>query len=200
MKGTMHTLLATPVRVFRVARNLLIDLRFGKALGGIYLTKRWSGNSDYYVLSRIFQQITVQESDVLVDVGCGRGRVINWWLSHFPRNVVVGIEVDKDIARQAQKRLRKYKNVTVISGDAIESIPEDGTIFYLYNPFEAEMVEAFKDRLASLFDPSHGILLLYYNCKHLSVFEDDPRWRVETVDLGGSRSAPFSQLGVVSMV
>ena len=199
MKGTMHTLLATPVRVFRVVRNLLIDLRFGRVLGGIYLTKRWSANSDYYALSKIFQHITIRDSDVLVDVGCGRGRVINWWLSHYPRNAVVGIEVDESIARQTQKRLRKYKNVTVISGDAIESIPVDGTIFYLYNPFEAEMVEAFKDRLASLFDPSHGILLLYYNCKHLSVFEDDPGWRVETVDLGGSRSAPFSQLGVVSM-
>ncbi len=40
MKGTMHTLLATPVRVLRVASNLLIDLRLGKVLGGIYLTKR----------------------------------------------------------------------------------------------------------------------------------------------------------------
>ncbi len=187
------------VRGFRVVRNLLIDLRFGKILGGIFLTQRRSANSDYYVLSKIFEH-RIQESDVLVDVGCGHGRVINWWLSYHPKNNMIGIEVDENIARQAQKRLDKYPNVTVISGDVIENIPEDGTIFYFYHPFEVEVVEAFKDRLASVFDPSQGILLLYYNCKHLSVFDNDPDWRVERVDLGGPESAPFSELGVISMV
>ncbi len=187
------------VRGFRVVRNLLIDLRFGKVLSGIYLTEPDCGNSDYHALSRIFEN-RIRDSDVLVDVGCGRGRVINWWLTHYPGNDVIGIEVDENIARQTEKRLDKHPNVKIVSGDAIENIPKNGTIFYFYNPFEVAEVEAFKDRLASLFDSSHRILLLYYNCKHLSVFERDPGWRFERVDLGGPKSAPFSDLAVISMV
>lgn len=180
-------------------RNLLIDLRFGKILGGIHITQPDSGNSDYRALSKIFEN-RIRESDVLVDVGCGPGRVITWWQSHYPANQKIGIEIDEAIAWQTQKRLNKHQNVTIISGDAIENIPENGTIFYLYNPFEIEVVEAFKDRLASLFDPSRKILLLYHNCKHLSVFENDPDWSVERVDLGGAKSAPFGDLAVISMV
>jgi len=180
-------------------RNLLFDLRFGTLLGGIHVTQPESGNSDYYALAKIFKN-RVQESDVLVDVGCGRGRVINWWEYRYPENEKIGIELDETIARQTQKRLRKHKDVTIISGDAVENIPETGTIFYLYNPFEIEVVEAFKDRLASLFDPSRRTLLLYHNCKHLSVFENDPCWSVERVDLGGAKSAPFGDLAVISMV
>ncbi len=179
-------------------RNLLVDLRFGKILGGIHITQPDSGNSDYRALSKIFEN-RIRESDVLVDVGCGRGRVINWWLTHHPRNNIIGIEVDENIARQTQKRLDKHQNVKIVSGDAIENIPENGTIFYFYNPFELEEVEAFKDRLASLFDPSRRILLLYHNCKHISVFENDPDWSVERVDLGGAKSAPFGDLAVISM-
>ncbi len=108
------------VRGFRVVRNLLIDLRFGKVLSGIYLTQPKSGNSDYRALSKIFEN-RIRESDVLVDVGCGPGRVITWWQSHYPANQKIGIEIDEAIAWQTQKRLNKHQNVTIISGDAIET-------------------------------------------------------------------------------
>jgi len=187
------------IRGFRVVRNLTIDLRGGKVLGGIYLKKRKSSNSDYYALSRIFEG-RIRESDVLVDVGCGQGRVINWWLTHHPQNEIIGIELDENIARQTRARFAVHQNVAVVSGDVIENIPTNGTIFYLYNPFEVDAVRAFKDRLASLFQSSQGILLLYYNDKHLSVFQHDPAWRIERVDLGGPKSAPFDELGVITLV
>ncbi len=195
----MSLLSATLVRSFRIARNLLIDLRFGKVLAFTYVTQRHSANSDYRALAKMFKN-RIRESDVLVDVGCGHGRVINWWLGHHPEAEIVGLEIDENIARQVQKRLHKHPNVTIVSGDAIENIPENGTIFYLYNPFGAEMVEALRDRLALLFEPSQGILLLYYNSKHVSVFEHNPGWSVEMVDLGGHRSAPFDELASIRMV
>jgi len=199
VKRPVPSLSGILVRGFRVVRNLTIDLRAGNVLGAIYLKKRTSSNSDYYALSQIFEG-RIRESDVLVDVGCGQGRVINWWLMHHPRNKMIGIELDKNIARQTRARFAGDQNVAVVSGDAIKNIPENGTIFYLYNPFEVDTVRAFKDRLASLFEPSQGILLLYYNCKHLSVFEHDPAWRIARVDLGGPKSAPFDELAVITMV
>ena len=60
------------VRSFRIARNALQDLRYGAPLGGLI---SMYGNTDYLALSNIFAK-RIKDNDVLVDVGCGKGRVI----------------------------------------------------------------------------------------------------------------------------
>ncbi len=79
---------------------------------------------------------------MLVDIGCGKGRVINFWLHQGLTNRLIGLELDPDVATAAQQRLAPYRNVQIIVGDAIENLPTDGTLFYLYNPFERPIVEA----------------------------------------------------------
>src|SRR4249919_4103205 len=72
-------------RFRRLSRNVVIDLRYGPFLGGTVSTRYRHegahpvGNSDYLVLRAIFEG-RVQDGDLLVDVGCGRGRVLNHWL------------------------------------------------------------------------------------------------------------------------
>ena len=44
------------------------------------------------MLPKLFNErngTAIKSSDVLVDVGCGRGRVINWWLSLGLGNKIV---------------------------------------------------------------------------------------------------------------
>ncbi len=143
------------VQSIRVARNALIDIRYGGLLLGKIKTRYAhlgavnTENSDYAALSRIFEN-RIKSSDVLVDIGCGKGRVINEWLSYGLGNRMIGIELDERIAEQTRRRLRRYRNVTILTGDAIQNIPIDGTLFYLYNPFAAHVMEAFKNRLTSL--------------------------------------------------
>ena len=93
--------------------------------------------------------LTVEESDVLVDVGCGKGRVIISGLGRGFTNRIVGLELDEDVAAATRKRLTSYPNVTVLTGDAVENLPEDGTLFYLFNSFEQPIVTRFKARWSS---------------------------------------------------
>lgn len=186
------------VRSYRVVRNAVMDYRYGGLLGGAYLSPHVTSNSDYVGLSYIFEN-RIKASDVLVDIGCGTGRVINWWLSHAPHNRMIGIELDEELANLTRQRLRNYKNVTIIAGDAVQNIPPDGTLFYLYNPFGREVMEAFKKRLFNLFGDRHEITVLYYNCKHLDIFEKDPAWITELIDVGRSSSAPFGQLAILKL-
>ena len=194
----MLRLNALLVRSIRIIRNALIDLRYGGLLGGAYLSAHVTENSDYVALSHIFEN-RIKASDVMVDVGCGKGRVINCWLGRAPHNRITGIELDEKIANQTRQRLRKYKNVTIIAGDAVQNIPADGTLFYLFNPFDAHILEAFKNRLMSLFSKDSDITVLYYNCKHVDVFQKDPAWIVKVTSIGGPSSAPFDQLAVIRM-
>jgi SAM-dependent methyltransferase len=173
-------------------RNWLLDRKYGGSCGGRYPTHfgalgaKDTSSIDYYQLSRLFHAkngVVIKESDVLVDVGCGKGRVINFWLHQGLRNKIVGIELDERFARPAAERLKPYKNVRIVCGNALDNVPEDGTIFFLFNPFHAPVVAAFKDRLCSMFRDGGSVTIVYCNCKCLDLFQNDPNWVVEPMRL-----------------
>lgn len=185
----------------RFVRNLLLDIRYGAFLGGTrkspyaHLGVQDTANTDYGVLPLIFRDV-IQDSDVLVDIGSGKGRVINWWLSRGLRNSIFGIELDKRVASAAQRRLRRYTNVKIICGDAISKLPANGTIFYIYNPFSRPWVTALKDALAPIFARGGSRILFYYNCIHVCAFKEDPAWKVEERCF---RDSNFHPLAVITM-
>ena len=74
---------------------------------------------------------------MIVDVGCGKGRSLNWLIDRFPAQ-----PDRRDRARPGALRARRpggsgaAPNVTIVCGDATELIPPEGTVFYLFNPFD----------------------------------------------------------------
>lgn len=168
-------------------RNASLDLRFGAVLSGYKETSvpgmNWVVNTDYEVLSRIFVPGTIGSSDVLVDVGCGRGRVINWWLRMGCRNDIVGIEYDEPTALQTAKRLKRYTNVRIAVGDALEVSPSEGTIFYICNSFDGRIMARFNDVIKSHCLSRHSVRIVYYRALYLDVFKSDPTWNVEEREL-----------------
>jgi len=193
-----------PTMIYHVIYGAVVDLRYGGLLmGGVKSRYADLGavettNSDYKVLANIFKG-RVTADDVLVDVGCGKGRVINAWLHMGYRNPIYGLELDPDIAAHTEKRLARFDNVTILTGDAIENLPAHGTVFYLYNPFDRPIVEAFCQRLRTLCESAGGITVLYFKPVHLDVFADDPAWRVETMDVSTSKWNPAPPLAVITL-
>ena len=180
----------------RLARNLAMDLRYGGFAGG-WVQQRYSGatgvaNTDYRLLDQIFPG-EITDGDVLVDVGCGKGRVLNWWLHHHPRNEIFGLEIMEDIAARTGRRLRSFPNVHVISGDAIANLPENGTVFFLANPFEAPLLARFKERVAAIFGGRAGRKILYFAPIHLWVFAEDASWDVRVRSLSDPGAGRFEE-------
>ena len=160
--------------------NALLDLRYGALLRGGQETRHphlgayATNNSSYRAVQTLFRG-RVQPMDVLVDVGCGKGRVINAWLAQGYTNQIIGIELDAEVAQKTRARLRRYPNVSVHSGDIITNFPCDGTLFYLFNPFDAQVMSRFKDRLKECLSRRAigEATVLYYNCCHVEVFAQD---------------------------
>jgi SAM-dependent methyltransferase len=190
------------IRASRVVYNASVDVRFGGLLAGEIPTRfaelgaNETANSDYLALDRMFAD-PVSPDDVLVDVGCGKGRVINFWLRKGLTNKIVGLELDDRVAARTRRRLSHYPNVTIVTGHAVENLPADGTLFYLFNPFQADVVAAFKKRLAEQARERGRVRVIYNNCKHVSLFVDDPEWDVHVVDLHGSPAAPYGQAAFI---
>ncbi len=127
-----------------------MDMRYGAFAGGSirnrYPGATTVGSTDYGLMSQIFGG-RVRDDDVLVEVGCGKGRVINWWLAQGYRNRIVGLEIMEEVADKTRARLGRFPNVTIVAGDVLTHIPKDGTLFYLFNPFDAPTVGRFKEAM-----------------------------------------------------
>jgi SAM-dependent methyltransferase len=118
--------------------------------------------------------------DVVVDVGCGKGRVLNWLLAHRRGCRLYGIELDRDVCARTARRLRRWPNVTILCGDATELLPADATVFYLFNPFDRTVMQRFADAVLAL--PPRPRRIVYYRANDLDVFRDRPRFRVRELD------------------
>lgn len=187
----------------RIIRNPLLDLRYGAILRGVHRSRfenlgaLETSNTDYAVLPALFRNL-VGKSDVLVDVGCGKGRVINWWLSQGWKNKLIGIELDPLVAEKTRARLRKYPNATILTGNILDNIPTDATIFYLYNPFRWPVMERFKNRLLETFGEQGGVVLVYYNCMCIDLFKSDSRWEIEECGLDHPGAHPAAVIRMKS--
>lgn len=178
---------------FRPLYNFLEDRKWGGSCGGIkrspYADQGASVTESlpYGQLSYLFKHndLPVHESDVLVDVGCGKGRVINFWLGRGFRNRIIGIEIDGEIADTTRNRLARYPNVEIITGDATELLPEDGTLFFLFNPFGPDVMRRFLERLKQ----RRNIRIIYYYCIHIELFKNDGFWTVEELRTGDWKRA-----------
>jgi hypothetical protein len=170
-------------------RTIAIDLRYGGHCGGTRPSRFESlgaavtMSTEYHHLDELFHRagIRIDQADVLVDIGCGKGRVINYWLARGYRNRIIGLELDPDVADSVRRRTRSWPNVAIVTGDAVENLPGDGTIFYAFNPFNAAVMARLKAQMEALFRGSREVVLLYYNCHYMGVFQDDPAWRVESL-------------------
>jgi hypothetical protein len=178
-----------------IARNLIRDLRYGRPLGGTIKSRyaeagaRDVGNADYGDLAILFAAAEVSPDDVIVDVGCGKGRPINWLLSHHRANRIYGIELDPGVCAATARRLRRFRNVTILNGDATALLPPEATLFYLFNPFGEEVMRRFVAALTELPPASRRRRVIYYNYKHLELFQDDPRFEVGEIPGPTLRSA-----------
>ena len=118
-------------RFLRLFRNVYLDLRYQRTFlgGGINSSCTHLGafniqNSDYNVLPNLFYHAAllgrwrggIHAPEKIVDVGCGRGRVINWLLSQHCTCPIVGVELEESVAKATARRLSRYKNIQIICG------------------------------------------------------------------------------------
>ena len=130
-----------------------------------------TASTNYEELEVIFfERIALKDSDVIVDVGSGKGRVFSYLLYKGRKNKMIGYEINDAVGLKTRKRLSRFKNVDMRCENIFDHFPEEGNIFYLYNPFKEAMVMEFMHRILKVAD--RDPVILYNNPIHFDVFNN----------------------------
>lgn len=128
-----------------------------------------------------FKVLPLTNSNTIVDVGCGKGRVFNYLLYKGLKNKMIGYEINTLVADKTKKRLSKYKNVEILSDDIFNDFPKEGDIFYLYNPFKEEMMREFMSEILKIKD--RNPIIIYNTPILINLFYNDENFTCEKFDL-----------------
>jgi len=120
----------------------------------------------YSVLERLADSGMIRESDVVLDYGCGKGRV-EFFLSHQTKANTIGIEYDERIYRSAIENQK-----TAVSGKKTEfaltraetyEVPLMVNRCYFFNPFSVEILRKVMARvLESYYEKPREVFLFFY--------------------------------------
>ena len=97
----------------------------------------------YFVLDDLLGSLGLAAESHLLDVGCGAGRVLAYFVGSGLPGCVTGVELDADLAAEAVAWSMRYKQANVISGSVLDLPLADYTHVYLFNPFDTPVLEAF---------------------------------------------------------
>lgn len=109
------------------------------------------GGTDYVALSygtirKVLDRLQLQPDDVLVDLGCGLGRVV---CMAARRDImgVVGIEADWELAKMARANVAKFVIAETYRVFAQDFSFDDVSVVVMYNPFDASVMRATLERM-----------------------------------------------------
>lgn len=120
----------------------------------------------YTVLERLVNSGLIREGDVVLDYGCGKGRV-EFFLSHQTKAGTIGVEYDERIYRSAIENrqtaaLHLKTDFALARAEAYE-VPQAVNRCYFFNPFSLGILRKVMARiLESYYENPREVLLFFY--------------------------------------
>lgn len=103
--------------------------------------------SFYFVLEDLFSQMEFDGRSWLLDVGCSAGRTLAYFVEAEMPGRATGIELDPELAQYAQSWTKDFAQLDVIQGSALDLPLKRFTHFYLFNPFDTNILLQFITRV-----------------------------------------------------
>lgn len=120
----------------------------------------------YAVLERLANSGFIRKKDVLLDYGCGKGRV-DFFLAYQTGAHCVGVEYDERIIAVAKENCEtavSSQKVEIVLGNAeTYKVPEKVNRIFFFNPFSVEILQTAMARiLESYYENPRELLLFFY--------------------------------------
>lgn len=125
--------------------------------------------SAWWVLRWLLLRSDVRSTDVFVEFGAGKGRIVLDAARRYRFARVIGVELSSelsDAARQlleSQRSSLRCRDVRIETADATTfDIPDDMTFAYFFNPFNGETFERVMENVVASLDRAPRTLRIIY--------------------------------------
>lgn len=129
----------------------------------------------YAVLDRLVERGYITKENIVVDYGCGKGRV-SFFLNHEIGCKVIGVDFDERMCEAAVANLKKYgllgadetgsdgaQKIEFVCKGAEKYEIEDADCFYFFNPFSVEILQSVVGKIKkSYYHCPREIQLFFY--------------------------------------
>ena len=120
----------------------------------------------YCVLERLANSALIRKGDVVLDYGCGKGRV-GFFISYRTKAKSIGIEYDEHICQSAldnrKSAVSRTKADFVLTRAEEYEVPAEVNRCYFFNPFSVEILRKVMARIIeSWYDSPREVFLFFY--------------------------------------
>ena len=121
----------------------------------------------YSVLERLANSGYIRKKDVVLDYGCGKGRV-DFFLSYQTKASTIGIEYDERIYQNAVENQKSIVSRTkaefILTRAEVYEVSSEVNRCYFFNPFSVEILHKVMARIIESYykDPREILLFFYY--------------------------------------
>lgn len=120
----------------------------------------------YSVLTRLAESGYINRKNILIDYGCGKGRV-GFYLNYELKCKTIGIEYDERLYLRATENAKTYikrRKIEFICANAEEYDIVEADCFYFFNPFSIEVMKAVMTKILESYyaAPREMKLFFYY--------------------------------------
>lgn len=121
----------------------------------------------YSVLERLSESGLIGPDDILVDYGCGKGRV-GFFMTHAVNCGSIGVEYDEKLIKDAEKNLLSYSGrrdkMHFVCKNAESYVVGNASCFYFFNPFSVKILFSVLGRIYDSYyeNPRKMLLFFYY--------------------------------------
>lgn len=138
-------------------------------------------------LRKVLAELKPSADDVLVDFGCGKGRVLLVAAMQGLKRVV-GVEFSRELCSIAEENIARLKEkaalcpVDVVCIDAGDyQIRPDETIFFFFNPFDSAVMKEVISNIEDSFEEHpRKISIVYINIESQRISTESGRFRLVT--------------------
>lgn len=131
---------------------------------------------EYQELREIFKNYRIREGEVFVDIGCGAGRVISFWILNHFGGELYGIEIDAEVADYVKEWASKYAEI--INDNVFNCLPNNASLLFMFNPFSRD--DVFLNFISLIEREFKEIRIIYYHSKYVHLINDRENWNYET--------------------
>lgn len=134
--------------------------------------------TNYLAINEILSHVSLSAEDKIIDIGCGKGRVLAYLLSKKYPCEIYGIEEEKIFANTCIEWTKKYNNAHVVCSDVFSIDYNDYSVLYLNRSFQGQ--ESFKFIHLLEEQVKHSITVVHpfdQSCE--SIFENRPGWELQ---------------------